>query len=514
MYFDENENNYNLNNNNENDEDEEDMEDNYDENNEEYEVDNNMDNNIDNNIQEDNNNNEYYNFNNENENEDYNEKELYEINMENIKLKDKNQHLTQLLYQKNKEINYLKANFSNQYQMMNQKLNKYKNIAEKSANLQKEINMTKQKYLKEIKIKNKIISDLQKGVEVKDLKISNLTLEENQNSNLIFTIVQQIKSIQQNILEESDQNKINQEDFQKLDNDQQIQFLLNEIKIFSEKLIEYKNINMLEIARLRNIKDSSNKKYSNIKDENYLEIIDLKKALIKNNINDINFPEYSLNDNEEKRKNNLFDTIKILAEYIINNKKGNSNDIDEELKKRLKEMSELLSKNSQNLSISTKNNAELKTKYDELKEKYDNLENIKETEKKKFINDLNKKNQQIKSLEHVNTRLINQINENKIEDQKNNNKKPLPKYGKISKDKNNKKVNENNIGILNLFDKDEKSEKNLELFLNKFTNGEYGNSIKDNNNNNTENIDLEDLKNEIDEFNKKINKDLNLEDKK
>ena len=255
MYFDENENNYNLNNNNENDEDEEDMEDNYDENNEEYEVDNNMDNNIDNNIQEDNNNNEYYNFNNENENEDYNEKELYEINMENIKLKDKNQHLTQLLYQKNKEINYLKANFSNQYQMMNQKLNKYKNIAEKSANLQKEINMTKQKYLKEIKIKNKLISDLQKGVEVKDLKISNLTLEENQNSNLIFTIVQQIKSIQQNILEEPDPNKINQEDFQKLDNDQQIQFLLNEIKIFSEKLIEYKNINMLEIARLRNIKD-------------------------------------------------------------------------------------------------------------------------------------------------------------------------------------------------------------------------------------------------------------------
>ena len=175
-------------------------------------------------------------------------------------------------------------------------------------------------------------------------------------------------------------------------------------------------------------------------------------------------------------------------------------------------MSELLSKNSQNLSISTKNNAELKTKYDELKEKYDNLENIKETEKKKFINDLNKKNQQIKSLEHVNTRLSNQINENKIEDQKNNNKKPLPKYGKISKDKNNKKINENNIDKLNLFNKDEKSEKNLELFLNKFTNGEYGNSIKDNNNN--ENIDLEDLKNEIDEFNKKINKDLNLEDKK
>ena len=508
MDFDEFENDYNLNNNN--DDNEEDIGDNYEENDEEINednyMDNNMDNYIDNNLQEDNN--DYNNFNNEdengnfdenenfneNDNENYNENDLYAMNMENIKLKDKNQKLTQLLYQKNNEITNLKANFSNQYQIMNQNLNKYKMIAQKYASLQNEIHMTKQKYLKEIKMKNKIISDLQKGVEVKDLKISNLTLEENQNSNLIFTIVQQIKSIQQNFLEEPDSDKLNQEDFQKLDNDQQIQFLLNEIKIFSEKLMEYKNINMLEVVRLRNILDSSNKKYENIKDQNYSEIIDLKKALTKNNINDINFPECSLNKNI---------------------KENNNNNIDEELKKRLKEMSELLSKNSQNLSISTKNNAELKAKYDELKEKYDNLEKTKETEKKKLINDLNKKNQQIKSLEHINTRLSNQINENKIEDQKVNNRKRLPKYGKIAKGKNNKKIKENNIGTINLFIKDDKSEKDLELFLNKFTNGEYGTFDKDNNNNiNNENIDLEDLKNEIDEFNKKLNKDLNLEDKK
>ena len=533
MDFDEFENDYNLNNDNDDNENEEDMGDNYEENDEEINednyMDNNMDNYIDNNLQEDNN--DYNNFNNEDENgnfdenenfnengnENYNENDLYAMNMENIKLKDKNQKLTQLLYQKNNEITNLKANFSNQYQIMNQNLNKYKMIAQKYASLQNEINMTKQKYLKEIKMKNKIISDLQKGVEVKDLKISNLTLEENQNSNLIFTIVQQIKSIQQNFLEEPDSDKLNQEDFQKLDNDQQIQFLLNEIKIFSEKLMEYKNINMLEVVRLRNILDSTNKKYANIKDQNYSEIIDLKKALTNNNINDINFPECSLNDDEEKRKNNLFNIIKSLVKYIINNKniKENNNNIDEELKKRLKEMSELLSKNSQNLSISTKNNAELKAKYDELKEKYDNLEKTKETEKKKLINDLNKKNQQIKSLEHINTRLSNQINENKIEDQKVNNRKPLPKYGKIAKGKNNKRTKENNIGTINLFIKDDKSEKDLELFLNKFTNGEYGTFDKDNNNiNNNENIDLEDLKNEIDEFNKKLNKDLNLEDKK
>ena len=134
-------------------------------------------------------------------------------------------------------------------------------------------------------------------------------------------------------------------------------------------------------------------------------------------------------------------------------------------------MSELLSKNNQNLSISTKNNNELKIKYKELKDEYDSLLNKSESDKKKYMNNLNKKNQQIKSLEHINTKLSNQINENKNEDKKNlNHKKPTQKYGKISKNKINKK-NEINIETnLNsgkgLFNKDEKCEKNLEKFLN------------------------------------------------
>jgi hypothetical protein len=264
---------------------------------------------------------------------------------------------------------------------------------------------------------------------------------------------------------------------------------------------------MSEILRLRNALDSNEAKHKNIKDQNYLDIIDSLKNLSKNNINDIALPEYSLNDTEEQRKNNVFKTIKILVEYIIDKKnRTEKNELDEELNKRLKEMSELLTKSSQNLSISTKNNSELKSQYNKLKEEYDNLVLKNENEKKKLMNDLNKKNQQIKSLEHINTRLSNQINESKEEDKKNINKKPMTKYGKITKNKNAKKKNENNIDKINLFIKDEKSEKTLELFLNKFTDGEYEKFLK--NNNNKENIDLDNLKKEI------VNKDSESEDKK
>lgn len=48
------------------------------------------------------------------------------------------------------------------------------------------------------------------------------------------------------------------------------------------------------------------------------------------------------------------------------------------------------------------------------------------------------------------------------------------------------------------------------MFLNKFTNGEYGNCLKNNN----DIIDIDNLKEEIDNFNKKINKDLEVEEKK
>ena len=449
----------------------------------------------------------YQNINNNKEFQNFDENDLYAVNMDNIRLKNNIQKLKQLLFLKNKEINNLKLNFSNQMQLMNQQLNKYKIMANNYSNIQKEMNLSKQKHLKEIKNKNNIIYNLQKGANIKD--INNLNLDENQNSEFLFTITQQIKSIQQDILEEPDSDIISQEDYQKLDKEQQIQFLLNDINEFYKKLTKYKNNNMREIVRLRNIIDSSESNQKKSDEKYYNDIINLMKKLITNNIIEIKLPEYSLDDNDEERKNNIINTIRILTEFIIN-KKNNTYKKDDELIKRLNEMSELLTKNIQNLKLANSENNELRLKNNKLKEEYNALMTKNEQDKKKLMNDLNKKNQQIKSLEHLNTRLSNQLNENKIDDKK--------KYGKINKAKNKEKKDEKLNLNKGLFNKDEKSEKNLEMFLNKFTEGEYGNFLKNNNGKvndiDNENINLENLKDEIEQFNQKINKELDLEEKK
>ena len=481
-----------------------------DEENNEFNDDNNNNNEIEEEENDDNFNNDnqlYQNNNSNNEFQNFDENDLYAVNMDNIRLKNNIQKLKQLLIMKDKVINNLKMNFSNQMQLMNQQLNKYKIMANNYSNIQKEMYLSKQKYLKEIKNKNNIIYNLQKGANIKD--INNLNLDENQNSEFLFTITQQIKSIQQDILEEPDSDIISQEDYQKLDKEQQIQFLLNDINEFYKKLTKYKNNNMREIVRLRNIIDSSESNQKKSDEKYYNDIINLMKKLITNNIIEIKLPEYSLDDNDEERKNNIINTIRILTEFIIN-KKNNTYKKDDELIKRLNEMSELLTKNIENLKLANSENNELRLKNNKLKEEYNSLMTKNEQDKIKLMNDLNKKNQQIKSLEHLNTRLSNQLNENKIDDKK--------KYGKINKAKNKEKKN----GKINLnkglFNKDEKSEKNLEMFLNKFTEGEYGNFLKNNNGKfndiDNENINLENLKDEIEQFNQKINKELDLEEKK
>ena len=432
----------------------------------------------------------------DNENQNFNENDLYDMNMENIKLKDQMQ---KILIQKNNEMINMDLNYKNKLMQMNQALNKYKAMAQNYNKLQKEI-LTK----------NKIISELQQGNN------DNNNISFNDNSNIIFTINKKIKAIQQDILEEPDSDFINQEEYQKIPQENQIKMLFNDMNILSQKLIEYKNNNMKEIIHLRNLLDSTDinqKNAKDIKDQFYLKFIDLIKNLPKNNINNIKFPNYSINDNDEIRKNNIINSIQALIDHIINNNMNmniNNKNMDQELSKRLKEMSELLNKNNQNLSLSTKNYNEIKIKYNELKKEYDAFVNQSDLDKKKLINDLNKKNQEIKSLEHINTKLSNQINENKINEESKNNKKPALKYGRI-KNKINKKNKEENIGNINLneekFIKDKIMEKTLEKFLNKYSNGEYDNYIKDIKDK-KENIDLDNLKNDIEKFNIKINKDL------
>ena len=432
------------------------------------------------------NDNDYFENDNNNNNinndfQNFDENDLYAVNMDNIRLKNKIQKMQQILFVKNKEINNLKLNFSSQMQLMNQKLIKYKSLANNY-------------YFKE-KNNNK----------------NNNINNSNEISEILYTINQQIKSIQQDILEEPDSDIISQGDYNKLDKEQQIQFLLNDLNELFNKLTRYKNNNMKEIVKLRNIIETNESNNKNINEKYYKDIINLIKKLIQNNINEIKLPEYSLNDNDEKKKNNIINTIKILLEYIINRKNIN-NKKDDELIKRLKEMSELLSKNSQNLILANNEINELKLKNNKLNEDYNFLLTKNEQDKKQLMNDLNKKNQQIKSLEHINTRLSNQLNDTK--NNNNKNKNTVIKYGKINKAKNQEKNNDKiNLNFL-LFNKDEISEKNLEVFLNKFTDGEYGNFLKNKNSIDNENINIENLKDEIDKFNERINKDLDSEEKK
>ena len=227
------------------------------------------------------NNNNDININNDFQN--FDENDLYAVNMDNIRLKNKIQKMQQILIVKNKEINNLKLNFSSQMQLMNQKLIKYKSLANNY-------------YFKE-KNNNKNNNNINNNNEI---------------SEILYTINQQIKSIQQDILEEPDSDIISQGDYNKLDKEQQIQFLLNDLNELFNKLTRYKNNNMKEIVKLRNIIETNESNNKNINEKYYNDIINLIKKLIQNNINEIKLPEYSLNDNEEKKKNNI---IKVFYIY-------------------------------------------------------------------------------------------------------------------------------------------------------------------------------------------------------
>ena len=397
-------------------------------------------------------------------------------------------------------------------------MNKYINIIQKLKN---ELNSTNQKYLdlvKEVRLKNKIISDLQNGINIKDINIEKY--KDEQNDNTIISINEQIKNIQKDFFEEEEEkvendiDKINQNELENMDKNTQIQLLMNNINSFSEKLNEYKMNNMQEIINLRNLLESNNNSNNNnnnfnIKDQYYLNIIDIIKNLctnMSNNSNKIeNFPNFSLNDDNEIKYKNIFITIKILADYIISNNNINNrnNNINEELNKRLKEMSELLIKSNENLSKSRNDNIELKRKYKELESNYNSIINRNENINNDDINkhnenlreELNKKNQEIKSLEYMVTHLANKKDkndENSIKFEGDNSKK-----GKII---NNKKGNF--YFKYNKFVKDENNEKNLQKFLDKFTNGEYGGSIKQSQ------IDVKNLKEEVDKLSIRINNEL------
>ena len=427
-----------------------------------------------------------------------NENNIYILNEENIKLKEKCELLFNSLNQKNNEIKELQIKY-------NKDKNKYINLIK---NLKNESDSITQKYfdvLKEIKLKNRIITDIQNGVNINDINFENNDIENFEiDENFIQSINDKIQNIRKDIFEEINP-KNSKNNLQMVEKSKQIENLINNLDKLAEELHAYKNKNMETIINLRSTIDSQSNN-ANIKDQFYLNIIDLIKnlsnSLPENEDNLGKFPSFSLNDEDAIRHKNIFNIIKILTDYIIfsNKNQKKNNYMNEELSKRIKEMSELLVKSNENLSKSRKDYIEVKKKYEQLEMKYNSMidKNKDKNINNEFINkdknienlkeELNKKNQQIKSLEHMITRLSN----NKENNEENNIK------GEII----NKKSSSNLYFKDNKFVKNEKIEKNLQIFLDKFTKGEYGSSYKNKNNN------INNLKEEVDRLSIRINKEL------
>ena len=447
--------------------------------------------------------NQYELENNDEENgEEFNENDINMIIEENAQLKNEVNNILQ----KNNELEQYKK----QYLKIKPALNNYiMNI----KNLKNELNSANQKYfevLKEVKLKNKIISDLQNGINIKDINFEKY--KDIQNGNIILSIYNQIKNIQKEFFEEEEMKNENNE-LQNMEQNAQMELLTNNLNNFMEKLINYKYNKTKEIVNLNNIIQSNNN-INIINDQYYIKISDIIKNLIfalpNNSFNSVKFPNFSKNDENEAKSKNILLTLKILSDYIISNHKNtikntNTNiNLNEELNKRLKEMSELLVKSNENLSKARKDNNELKQKYNKLELNYNSLiKNEKENNNKSssidndlknLKDELNKKNQEIKSLEHMITRLTNKVDKNE--------ENSIKKIGDNSiRDKIINEKNNNYYLQYNKFVKDEKNENNLKKFLDKFTNGEYGGLVK-------KKINIKSLKEQVDKLDKRINEEL------
>ena len=388
---------------------------------------------------------------------------------QNEQLRKKIEELNMILNEKDKEIEEYRIKYDNQLIQIN------KNFDNHINQYQQKLNQVQ----KEIQYKNQIINELKHNMGM-DLNNSN-----DNNSNKKFVqylqgLKDNIKNIMNNFFNTKENFEINS-DYQNNNinniNDIESQFnsINNLINIFSQKLTEYKNNNIFQ--------------------KFYLSFIDIMNNFISNissnffQFND--FPKFSLNDADEKKYNDILLIFKKISDFILQNQlqKKEANNINEELSNKLKEMSEVLNNSNKYLLQAKEENAELKNKYKELEQKYLNVIDFDELNNK-LNNEIRKKNQQIKSLEFMITKLTNNAKKEKENDLNNNaSSKSMMmssgySFGKIMKKKEfnemKKKLNKSSFYLndKNRFIKDEQIEKNLNMFLNKYTNGEYENKFK------------------------------------
>ena len=305
-----------------------------------------------------------------------NNEELYEVenNIENYKLRKKIEELNMILNEKNKEIEEYRNKYDNQLIQIN------KNFDNHINEYQQKLNQVQN----EIEYKNHIINELKHNMGINlDYSIGN-----NFSNKKIIQFLQilkdNIKNMIQNFFSIEDINFMENNEGNKNRNDIEFQFkLINRlINIISENLSEYKNNNIFQ--------------------KFYLSFIDIMNNFISNisfnffRFND--FPKFSLNDKDEKKYDDILLIFNKITNFILKNQnnKKEDNNINEELDKKLKEMSELLNNSNIYLEKAKEENAELKMKYKELEQKYLNVIDFDELNDK-LNNEIRKKNQQIKS---------------------------------------------------------------------------------------------------------------------
>ena len=422
-----------------------------------------------------------YSYNNLDNNIYNNNEELYEQenNIENYKLRKKIEELNMILNEKDKEIKEYRIKYDNQLIQIN------KNFDNHINEYQQKLNQVQN----EIQYKNQIINELKHNMG------NNLDNSINNN----FPTKKYLQSLKENIIKmirnffnDENINFFENNDINNKRNDIETQFnTINQLlNIFSKKLDEHKNNNIFQ--------------------KFYLSFIDIMNNFISNisfnffQFND--FPKFSLNDKDEKKYNDILIIFNKITNFILRNQNKEKDDlnINEELEKKLKQMSELLNDSNTYLEQAKEENAEIKMKYKELEQKYLNLIDFDELNNK-LNNEIRKKNQQIKSLEYMITKLTN--NAKKENDMNISNNSMISnsgyKFGKIIR----KKLNKSSFYLndKNRFIRDEKNEQDLNLFLNKYTNGEYGNNNKNlENKNDNNNLGVNNLREEIEKYEKEF----------
>jgi hypothetical protein len=248
---------------------------------------------------------------------------------------------------KNNEIEENRIKYDKQLIQINKTfdnhINEYQKLVENYENIQHELSVVQN----EIEEKNKLINELKVNINRGNKFPIKKYIE-------FFRIIKdKIKNIVFNIFKEENNNE---DEFDNIINydknnannniEKEYKSIIQLINYLSQKLEEQKYNN-------ENIISEDN----NIFPKFYLDFIDIMNNFISKisfNVFQLNdFPKFSLNDSKEKKYGDILLIFNKLTNFIIDNQEENNNttnEINNELDKKLKEMSEVLDNSNKYLN--------------------------------------------------------------------------------------------------------------------------------------------------------------------